>query len=684
MRDPRDRAPQQVFGAVYVQERDAMTVSHNDMANAIRFLSVDAIENARAGHPGTPMGAADEATVLFSRYLKFDPAAPTWPDRDRFILSSGHACLLLYSLLYLTGYEEMTLEQLRSVRQFGSRTPGHPEYDPATGVETTTGPLGQGLATGVGMALAERLLNARFGDNVVDHYTYVLAGDGCLMEGISHEAISFAGHLGLSKLIVLWDDNRCTDDGITDLSVSDDQLTRFRACGWHVQSVDGHNPAAVSAAIETARRVERPSLIGCRTTIGYGAPTKAGTRSTHGAPLGEAEIALARDNLGWPHPPFVVPADVLSAWRAAAARGAQARQSWEARLAALEPARRDEFKRMVSGTLSDGWQDALEAYKRRIGEERPTWSTANASGEALEVLTAAIPELIGGSADLSGSVRTKTQCIEPITPGDFTGRYFHYGVREHAMAAAMNGMALHGGIVPYSGTFVVFSDYMRPAMRLAAMMKQRVIYVLTHDSIGMGGGGPTHQPVEHLPALRAMPNLNVLRPADAVETAECWAIALSDEDTPSALVLTKQDLPAVRTVHVENNLCARGAYVLAEADGARAVTLLATGSEVSVALAARETLQAEGVPTAVVSMPCWERFDAQDETYRKTVLGEGTVRIAIEAAARLGWAEYLGDNGEFLGVDTYGASAPPEELFRHFGITPEHVVAAAQTRLSGR
>ena len=661
-----------------------MTVSHNDMANAIRFLSVDAIENARAGHPGTPMGAADEATVLFSRYLKFDPAAPTWPDRDRFILSSGHACLLLYSLLYLTGYEEMTLEQLRSVRQFGSRTPGHPEYDPATGVETTTGPLGQGLATGVGMALAERLLNARFGDNVVDHYTYVLAGDGCLMEGISHEAISFAGHLGLSKLIVLWDDNRCTDDGITDLSVSDDQLTRFRACGWHVQSVDGHNPAAVSAAIETARRVERPSLIGCRTTIGYGAPTKAGTRSTHGAPLGEAEIALARDNLGWPHPPFVVPADVLSAWRAAAARGAQARQSWEARLAALEPARRDEFKRMVSGTLSDGWQDALEAYKRRIGEERPTWSTANASGEALEVLTAAIPELIGGSADLSGSVRTKTQCIEPITPGDFTGRYFHYGVREHAMAAAMNGMALHGGIVPYSGTFVVFSDYMRPAMRLAAMMKQRVIYVLTHDSIGMGGGGPTHQPVEHLPALRAMPNLNVLRPADAVETAECWAIALSDEDTPSALVLTKQDLPAVRTVHVENNLCARGAYVLAEADGARAVTLLATGSEVSVALAARETLQAEGVPTAVVSMPCWERFDAQDETYRKTVLGEGTVRIAIEAAARLGWAEYLGDNGEFLGVDTYGASAPPEELFRHFGITPEHVVAAAQTRLSGR
>ena len=661
-----------------------MTVSHNDMANAIRFLSVDAIENARAGHPGTPMGAADEATVLFSRYLKFDPAAPTWPDRDRFILSSGHACLLLYSLLYLTGYEEMTLEQLRSVRQFGSKTPGHPEYDPATGVETTTGPLGQGLATGVGMALAERLLNARFGDNVVDHYTYVLAGDGCLMEGISHEAISFAGHLGLSKLIVLWDDNRCTDDGITDLSVSDDQLTRFRACGWHVQSADGHNPAAVSAAIETARRVERPSLIGCRTTIGYGAPTKAGTRSTHGAPLGEAEIALARDNLGWPHPPFVVPADVLSAWRAAAARGAQARQSWEARLAALEPARRDEFKRMVSGTLSDGWQDALEAYKRRIGEERPTWSTANASGEALEVLTAAIPELVGGSADLSGSVRTKTQCIEPITPGDFTGRYFHYGVREHAMAAAMNGMALHGGIVPYSGTFVVFSDYMRPAMRLAAMMKQRVIYVLTHDSIGMGGGGPTHQPVEHLPALRAMPNLNVLRPADAVETAECWAIALSDEDTPSALVLTKQDLPAVRTVHVENNLCARGAYVLAEADGARAVTLLATGSEVSVALAARETLQAEGVPTAVVSMPCWERFDAQDETYRKTVLGEGTVRIAIEAAARLGWAEYLGDNGEFLGVDTYGASAPPEELFRHFGITPEHVVAAAQTRLSGR
>ena len=658
-----------------------MTASHNDMANAIRFLSVDAIEYAKAGHPGTPMGAADEAAVLFSRYLKFDPAAPTWPDRDRFILSSGHACLLLYSLLYLTGYEKMTLEELRSVRQFGSRTPGHPEYDPATGVETTTGPLGQGLATGVGMALAERLLNARFGDDIVDHYTYVLAGDGCLMEGISHEAISLAGHLGLARLIVLWDDNRCTDDGITDLSVSDDQLTRFTASGWHVLSVDGHDPAAVSAAIETARRVERPSLIGCRTTIGYGAPTKAGTRSTHGAPLGEAEIALARDKLGWPHPPFVVPAEVLAAWRAAGARGARARQSWETRLDALEPARRDEFMRMISGTLTEGWQDALEAYKRRIGEERPTWSTANASGEALEVLTSAIPELVGGSADLSGSVRTKTRCIEPITPGDFSGRYFHYGVREHAMAAAMNGMALHGGIIPYSGTFVAFSDYMRPAMRLAAMMKQRVIFVLTHDSIGMGGGGPTHQPVEHLPALRAMPNLNVLRPADAVETAECWAMALSDEDTPSALVLTKQDLPAVRTNHVESNLCARGAYVLAEADGARAVTLLATGSEVSVALAARETLQAEGVPTAVVSMPCWERFDAQDETYRKTVLGEGTVRIAIEAAVRLGWDEYLGDNGEFLGVDTYGASAPPEELFRHFGITPENVVAAARARL---
>ena len=658
-----------------------MTASHDDMANAIRFLSVDAIENAKAGHPGTPMGAADEATVLFSRYLKFDPAAPAWPDRDRFILSSGHACLLLYSLLYLTGYEAMTLEQLRSVRHFGSRTPGHPEYDPAAGVETTTGPLGQGLANGVGMALAERLLNARFGDDIVDHHTYVLAGDGCLMEGISHEAISFAGHLGLARLIVLWDDNRCTDDGVTDLSVSDDQSARFTACGWHVLSVDGHDPEAVSAAIETARRAERPSLIGCRTTIGYGAPTKAGTRSTHGAPLGEAEIARARDKLGWPHPPFVVPDDVLSAWRAAGTRGARARRSWEARLAALEPARRDEFTRMVSGTLSEGWQDALEAYKRRIGEERPTWSTANASGEALEVLTAAIPELVGGSADLSGSVRTKTRCIEPITPGDFTGRYVHYGVREHAMAAAMNGMALHGGIVPYSGTFVAFSDYMRPAMRLAAMMKQRVIFVLTHDSIGMGGGGPTHQPVEHLPALRAMPNLNVLRPADAVETAECWAMALSDEDTPSALVLTKQDLPAVRTVHVEGNLCARGAYVLAEADGARAVTLLATGSEVSVALAARETLQAEGVPTAVVSMPCWERFDEQDETYRRTVLGEGTVRIAIEAAARLGWAGYLGDNGEFLGVDAYGASAPPEELFRHFGITPENVAAAARSRL---
>ena len=661
-----------------------MTVSHERMANAIRFLSADAIEKAGAGHPGTPMGAADEATVLFTRHLKFDPAAPTWPDRDRFILSSGHACLLLYSLLYLTGYEEMTLVQLKSVRQFGSRTPGHPEYDPLVGVETTTGPLGQGLASGVGMALAERLLNARYGDDIVDHVTYVLVGDGCLMEGISHEAISFAGHLRLSKLIVLWDDNRCTDDGATDLSVSDDQLVRFSASGWHVQSVDGHEPEGVSAAIEKARVSDRPSLIGCRTTIGYGAPNKAGTRSTHGAPLGEDEIAGARKKLGWPHPPFTVPDDVVSAWRTAGARGAEARKAWETRLAALEPARRAEFERVMSGTLPDGWQETLQDYKREIAKERPTWPTARACGEALEVLTAAIPELIGGSADLSGSVRTKTQSTAPIGPGDFAGRYIHYGVREHAMAAAMNGMALHGGIIPYSGTFVVFSDYMRPALRLAAMMKQRVIHVLTHDSIGMGGGGPTHQPAEHLAALRAMPNLNVFRPADAVETAECWAIALDDEDTPSALVLTKQELPPVRTKHMDENLSSRGAYVLAEANGARAVTLLATGSEVSVAIAARELLQADGLPTAVVSMPCWELFEAQEEAYRKTVLGKGTVRIALEASVRLGWAEHVGDNGFFFGVNTYGASAPPEELFRHFGITPKNVVAAAKARLSGR
>ncbi len=657
--------------------------AHRDMANAVRFLAADAVEQASSGHPGMPMGMADVATVLFTRYLKFDPTQPRWADRDRFVLSAGHGSMLLYAILYLTGYEGMTLEELKNFRQLGSRTAGHPEYGHAPGIEATTGPLGQGIGNAVGMALAERILNARFGDGAVDHYTYVLAGDGCLMEGISHEAISMAGHYGLSKLIVLWDDNRVSIDGATDLSVSDDQLARFRACGWDVQAVDGHDGEAVAAALEHARASARPSLIGCRTIIGYGAPDKAGTAATHGAPLGADEVAGAREKLGWPHAPFVVPDDVLSAWRAAGAPGAAARAAWEARVDAMDAASRAEFRRMMAGTLPAGWRDALDAHKRRLADEQPKWATRKASGEALEVLTAAIPEMIGGSADLTGSNNTRTKCTEPITGTDFSGRYVHYGVREHAMGAAMSGIALHGGLIPYGGTFLIFSDYMRPSMRLCAMMKQRVIYVLTHDSIGLGEDGPTHQPVETLAGLRAIPNLNVLRPADPVETAECWAIALGQTTTPSAMVLTRQAVAPLRTRHTDENLCARGAYVLAEAEGgARRVTLLATGSEVAVALDARQTLQGDdGIPTAVVSMPCWELFDAEDEAYRDQVLGPGSVRVGVEAAVSLGWGRYLGAGGAFVGMTGFGASAPGGALFEHFGITAENVVTAARARL---
>ena len=658
--------------------------AHKDMANAIRFLAADGVQQASSGHPGMPMGMADVATVLFTRYLKFDPSAPRWDDRDRFVLSAGHGSMLLYALLYLTGYEGMTVDELKNFRQLGSRTAGHPEYGHAPGIETTTGPLGQGIGNAVGMALAERLLNARFGDGAVNHYIYVLAGDGCLMEGISHEAISLAGHYGLSKLIMLWDDNRISIDGPTDLSVSDDQLARFRACGWDVQAVDGHDGDAVAAAIETARASAGPSLIGCRTTIGYGAPSKAGTAATHGAPLGLEEIAGAREKLGWPHAPFVVPDAVLSAWREAGDRGAAARAAWEARVDAMEPAPRAEFRRMMAGTLPGGWQAALDAHKRRLADDPPKWATRKASGEALEVLTNAIPEMIGGSADLTGSNNTRTKCTEPITATDFSGRYMRYGVREHAMAAAMNGMALHGGLIPYSGTFLVFADYMRPSIRLCALMRQRVIFVLTHDSIGLGEDGPTHQPVETLASLRAIPNLNVLRPADAVETAECWAIALGHDATPSAMVLTRQAVAPLRTRHTDENLSARGAYVLAEAEGGeRKVTLLATGSEVAVALDARQTLQGDdGIPTAVVSMPCWELFDAQDMAYRETVLGRpGAVRVGVEAAVSLGWGRYLGTDGAFVGMTGFGASAPGGSLFEHFAITAENVVTTARARL---
>jgi len=655
-------------------------VDHALMANAIRALAMDAVQAANSGHPGMPMGMADVATVLFSRFLKFDAAAPDWPDRDRFILSAGHGSMLLYALLYLTGYEDMTLDEIRNFRQLGSRTAGHPEYGLASGIETTTGPLGQGISTAVGMALAERLLAQRFSAKVVDHYTYVIAGDGDLMEGISHEAASLAGHLGLSKLIVLYDDNHISIDGDTELALSDDALARFAAYGWDTSAVDGHDPQALAAAIGAARGKDRPSLIACRTTIAYGAPTKAGTAASHGAPLGDEEIAGVRKALGWPYAPFEVPDEVLAAWRKVGAQGEGQHAAWKDRLATLDPELRAEFERMLDGRLPDGWETPLAELKAKFSEEKPTLATRQASGAVLEALTAAVPEMIGGSADLTGSVNTRTKAMETIGPGNFGGRYMHYGVREHGMAAAMNGMAQHGGIIPYGGTFLVFSDYLRPSLRLSALMEQRVIYVLTHDSIGLGEDGPTHQPVEQLAALRAMPNLNVFRPADAVETAECWALALQSTDTPSAMVLTRQGLPALRD-DTSDNKCARGGYVLAESDGAARVTLIATGSEVAIAMAARDILQADGVAARVVSMPCCELFDAQDEEYRASVLGDGTVRVAVEAAVGFGWERYTGSDGGFVGMTGFGASAPAAELYRHFGITPEAVAAAAAARL---
>jgi transketolase len=658
---------------------DTGSASHKDMANAVRFLSADAVQRANSGHPGMPMGMADAVTVLFSIFLKFDASAPNWADRDRFVLSAGHGSMLLYSLLHLTGYEDMTLQQLKDFRQLGSITAGHPEYGHASGIETTTGPLGQGIATAVGMALAERMANARFGDDLVDHHTYVVVGDGCLMEGVSHEAISLAGQLQLSKLIVLFDDNSICIDGPTDMTVADDQQARFKASGWDVQAVDGHDADAVAAAIEAAKATGTPSMIACKTVIGYGAPNKEGTSGTHGAPIGDEELVLAREKTGWPHDPFVIPDDVSAAWRAVGSRGSADRAAWEGRLKGSDSA---EFERAMAGGLPTNWVDALNDHKRMLAEEKPAWATRKASGETLTVLTAAIPEMIGGSADLTGSVNTKTPSTDAVTPSDFSGRYLHYGVREHGMAAAMNGIALHGGFIPYSGTFLVFADYMRGAIRLSALMGQRVVYVLTHDSIGLGEDGPTHQAVETLATLRATPNFKLFRPADATEVAECWALALESEDCPSGMVLTRQGVPAVRTEFTEVNPCAKGAYVLADAKGGdRQATILATGSEVSIALEARQKLQADGVPTAVVSMPCWELFDEQDDAYKAEVLGAGTARVAVEAAVGMGWERYTGDKGGFVGMTGFGASAPAGQLFEHFGITADAVAKAVKDRI---
>jgi len=656
-------------------------IGHRDMANAIRALSMDAVQAANSGHPGMPMGMADVATVLFRDFLKFDAAKPDWPDRDRFLLSAGHGSMLLYSLLYLTGYPGMDIDQIRNFRQLGSHTAGHPEYGHAPGIETTTGPLGQGLANGVGMALAERLLNARHGDGIVDHFTYVLAGDGCLMEGISHEAISLAGHLGLAKLIVLFDDNHISIDGSTDLSVSDDQLARFTASGWDVTRVDGHDPDAIAIAIAGARaQTERPSLIACRTVIGYGAPNKQGTAATHGAPLGEDEVAAARAALGWPHPPFEVPDDILGAWREIGARGREAFNAWQEAASRLPEQERTRLHDPIDEAARADISSAIREIKRAFSEGGEKLASRQSSQKVIEKLLPAVPGLMGGSADLTGSNGTRTGQHKDVKPGDFSGNYIHYGVREHGMAAAMNGMALHGGIVPYGGSFLVFTDYCRPAIRLSALMGKRVIYVMTHDSIGLGEDGPTHQPIEHLAALRAMPNLHVFRPADSVECAEAWELALASANTPSILALTRQGLPVLRTAHSDDNLTAKGAYVMREADGGRDVTLLATGSEVALAVEAAQVLAQDGIRAAVVSMPCWELFRAQPREYRESVLGAAP-RVGVEAACALGWHEWLGGAGRFVGMDSFGASAPAGQLYAHFGITARRVAEEARTAL---
>jgi transketolase len=648
--------------------------------DTIRTLSMDAVQKANSGHPGMPMAMAPAAYLLYTRFMRHNPKDPTWPDRDRFVLSAGHGSMLLYALLHLTGYPGMTIAELKRFRQLGSRSAGHPEYDHAPGIETTTGPLGQGLANAVGMALAERLMAARFGQALVDHYTYVIAGDGCLMEGLSQEAISLAGHLRLGKLIVLWDDNSISIDGATDLSTSEDQLARFRAAGWAAERVDGHDTEAVAAAIQRARASERPSLIACRTIIAFGAPTKAGTAAAHGAALGAAEIAGARERLGWPEAPFVVPPDVLRWWRGLGARGAKTAEDWQRRLAAAPAAARAEFERRIAGRLPDGFAAAIAGIKAKFAAEAPKIATRQASGLVLDALAPIMPELVGGSADLTGSNNTKAKGQKVVTSADFAGGYIHYGIREHGMAAAMNGLAVHGGVIPYGGTFLVFADYCRPAIRLSALMGLRVIYVMTHDSIGLGEDGPTHQPVEHLASLRAMPKLQVFRPADAVETAECWELALAARDRPSVLALTRQSVPSLRRRGSSENCSARGAYVVAEAEGQRGVTLLATGSEVAVALDARDRLKEKGVAAAVVSMPCWSLFDAQDAAYREAVLGTAP-RLAIEAAAPFGWERYVGEGGTVLGMTGFGASALAEDLFRHFGLTAEKLAEAALAAL---
>ncbi|MCY0386732.1 transketolase [Robbsia sp. Bb-Pol-6] len=655
-----------------------------DMADCIRFLSMDAVQKAKSGHPGAPMGMADIATVLFKDFMQFDAADPHWIDRDRFILSNGHGSMLLYSLLYLTGYADMPIEQLKQFRQVGSKTPGHPEYRHADGIELTTGPLGQGIAESVGMALGERIMNASFGNELVNHFTYVFLGDGCLMEGISQEAISLAGHLKLGRLIAFWDNNSISIDGATSLAVSDNEVERFRASGWHVLEIDGHDTDAIREAITTARENDgQPTLIACKTIIGFGFPTKAGTQKAHSDAPGEDEIAGARKLLGWNSAPFEIPEALLSEWREIGSKGRSARMAWADRVKQAPEPLRGDFERRTKGELPVNWKDAIAAARREFIEKGGELATRQASGAVLNHLFDAIPELLGGSADLTPSNNTKAKNQVEVKPGSYDGSYIHYGVREHGMAAAMNGLALHGGLIPYGGTFLCFSDYCRPAIRLAAMMQIRTTFVMTHDSIGLGEDGPTHQPVEHLAALRAIPHLGVYRPGDAVETAECWELILDQPRRAALIALSRQPMPLLRTEAGTENKSARGAYVLLDAEGgSRQLTLLATGSELHLAVEAREILQKEGVPTAVVSMPCRLLFEEQDLAYRKQVLGETRARVAVEAAVELGWDKYLGLEGKFVGMHSFGESGKIQDVYAKFDITTDAVVRAAREVLA--
>ncbi len=652
-----------------------MTVSFTDCANAIRALSMDAVEAANSGHPGMPMGMADVATVLFQRYLKFDPADPKWPDRDRFVLSAGHGSMLIYSLLHLTGYDRPTLDDIKRFRQVGSPCAGHPENFELAGVEATTGPLGQGLAMGVGMAIAERHLNGVFGDDLVNHRTWVIAGDGCLMEGINHEAIGLAGHLKLERLIVLWDDNKITIDGSVSLSSSEDIVARYEATGWYVTECDGHDEDSIVAAIEEALDEDRPALIRCRTIIGKGAPNKQGTSKVHGAALGKDEVAAARETLGWQHPAFEIPAEIRDAWLTAGKRGAKPHAEWRERLAAHPDRLGWERRGEVPADLLKPYIEQLLASPQKV-------ATRKASEMALEQINTLLPETIGGSADLTGSNNTLTKNLVALTAGTYEGRYVYYGIREFGMAAAMNGMALHGGVIPYGGTFLVFSDYARAAIRLSALQQTRVVYVMTHDSIGLGEDGPTHQPIEHLMSLRLIPNLHVYRPCDTIETAECWQLALSRTDGPALLALSRQNLPQLRTEAAENR-CARGGYALFEAEAPRKVVLIATGSEVEVAVAVRDALEAQGIGADVVSMPSFERFEAQDAQYKQDILPHDALKVSIEAGATFGWERYTGLDGLRFGVDVFGASGPYLGLYEHYGLTAGNIVPRIVAKLNG-